>query len=137
MLLTHKHRPKRKTTRRRRRVDGRTLEARRYRQLVAQFTAEIGSPLSAIEETMVSQAAALIVKSEAIQTAIVAGEDADADQAIRLSSESRRLLEGLRAKAAKNKPTGGPTLAEYLATKYGSAATEGTDEDDLAEADEA
>jgi hypothetical protein len=101
MLLTHKHRPKRKTTRRRRRVDWRTLEGRRYRQLVAQFTAEVGTPLTAIEETMISQAAALVVKSEAIQTAIVAGEDADADQAIRLSSESRRLLEGLRPKTAK------------------------------------
>jgi hypothetical protein len=98
------------------RVDGRTLPAERYRALLEEFEAEIGGSLSAIDRAMLAQAAALVVRSEAIQADIVAGKAPDTDEAVRLASESRRILASLRAKA-KAKPAG-PTLQEYLAANY-------------------
>jgi hypothetical protein len=122
MLLTHRFKPKRKTTRLRPRVDGRTLEARRYRQLVRDLTAELGGSLSTIEAALIGQAAALVVKSEIIQAQVIAGESSDSDEAIRLASESRRLLDGLRSKA-KTKPAEN-ALQEYLDAHYGGANEE-------------
>jgi hypothetical protein len=82
MLLTPKDR---RRSRRGRHLlpDGRTLHMRRYKQLVRELTAEIGAPLTATEELLVGQAAALVVKAEAIQTMIVAGQAVDTDEAVR------------------------------------------------------
>jgi hypothetical protein len=63
------------------------LLGRRYKQLLATFAAEIGGELTAIDMALLGQAAALVVRSEIIQTAIIAGESADTDEVIRLSSE--------------------------------------------------
>jgi hypothetical protein len=56
------------------RVDGRTLPAKRYRELLEQLEAEVGGALSAIDKALLAQAAALIVRSEAIQAQIVGGQ---------------------------------------------------------------
>jgi len=105
------------------RVDGRLLAARRYRTLVETFEAELGAgPLSAVDREMVRQAAAIALRAEELQTAIVAGHDVDTDDVVRLSSECRRILAGLKAKADKSKPTG-PTFQEFVS----SLAAEGTD----------
>ena len=104
------------------RVDLRSAAARRYRHLIATFTAEIGGNPTELERGLIKQAAALTLKSEDLQAAIVAGQDgADPDAIIRLSSEIRRILTTLKGKAERAKPTG-PTLAEYVAANYGSAA---------------
>lgn len=94
MLLATKRRPRRDSGNALPRPDGRTLPARRYRQLLREFEAELGGNLSAIDKALLGQAAALVVRSEAIQTAIVAGHAADTDEAVRLASESRRILRG-------------------------------------------
>jgi hypothetical protein len=113
------------------RPDGRTLAVRRFRELQRQFEHELG-PLSVVDKVLVDQAVALIVKAESIQTAIVRGEVADADAAIRLLSESRRVLASLKSKAAQNKPAG-PTLADYLAQRAAQADEEDTsDESEVA-----
>jgi hypothetical protein len=96
------------------RPDGRTLQVKRYHELIRDFTADIGAPLSSLDEALLGQAAALIVKAELIQTAIVSGQDADVDDAVRLASESRRILEGIKAKSAKAKPPA-PTIHDLLA----------------------
>lgn len=101
------------------RPDGRTLHARRYKQLLREFSAEIGAPLSAIDEALIGQAAALVVKAEVLQTEIVAGRASDSDEIVRLASESRRILESLKSRSVKNKPTG-PSLADHLRAKYGA-----------------
>jgi hypothetical protein len=122
MLLATKRRPRRESGAELPRPDGRTLAAKRYRQLVDQFTAEIGAPLSAIEGALVGQAAALVVRSEIIQTVIIAGQATDTDEAVRLASESRRILNSLRARAAaKNKPPPPTSLHELLAREEGQA----------------
>jgi hypothetical protein len=97
------------------RPDGRTVSSRRWRTLIKDFTDELGGgPLSALDRSLVEQAAALSLRVELVQVAIISGACTDPDEIIRLSGEHRRLLTTLRAKAVKNKPAG-PTLEDLFA----------------------
>ena len=60
--------------------------------MVRQFEAEIGAPLLPMDEVLLGQAAGLVVCSEEMQSAIVAGQEVDMDEVVRLASESRRIL---------------------------------------------
>ncbi len=97
------------------RVDGRSAAARRFRDLVAELTAEAGGTegLSAAERNAIRQAAAVMLRAEQLQADIVRGVATDDDTLIRLSSEARRLLASLRKRQRKR----GPSLDEYLASK--------------------
>jgi hypothetical protein len=86
-------------------VDLRTVAGRRYRYLVSAYSNEIGGELTEAERATVRQAASLQLRLEQLQARIVRGDDVSADEAIRLSSEHRRLLSLLRGKAEANKPT--------------------------------
>ena len=102
-------------------ADGRTRSFRRFRALVSAFEQELGPNLTEPDKALVRQVSSLQLRIEQMQCAIVAGRnDVSADEIIRLSSEHRRLLTTLRGKAAK-KPAG-PTLKDYLATRYGASA---------------
>jgi hypothetical protein len=114
MLLATKRRPRRETGNAMPRPDRRTVAGRRYFELLRDFETEIGGAPSAIDKALLGQAAALVVRSEAIQTAIVAGQTADTDEAVRLASESRRILNSLKAKADKAKPAT-PTIHDLVA----------------------
>jgi hypothetical protein len=94
--------------------DGRSRTARRFRRLSDEFAAEIGGSLTSIEKTLVSQAVGLLIRSEQIGADIVAGKSAAVDEAIRLASESRRILASLKARADANKPPPPKSLAELL-----------------------
>jgi hypothetical protein len=94
--------------------DGRSRSARRFRRLCERFGSEIGGTLSAFDQELVSQAAALALRAEQIREAIVAGHEINADEAIRLASECRRILAALMAKADKAKPAA-PTLHDLVA----------------------
>jgi hypothetical protein len=102
--------------------DGRSRTARRFRRLSDEFAAEIGGPLSSIERSLVAQAVGLLIRSEQFTADIVAGEAIDSGEAIRLASESRRILVALKAKAAKAKPTGDAALKAFLANLAASDA---------------
>jgi hypothetical protein len=104
------------------RCDARTRSSRRYRVLLDELSAEVGGQLSAIDRELVAQAAGLALRAEQIRESIVAGVSVDADEAIRLTSECRRILLRLKSKAAKNKPAG-PTLADYMAQKAAEKIT--------------
>jgi hypothetical protein len=105
-----------------RNVDGRALPARLFRGLVKAFAAEIGGELSATDRELVKTAAALAVRAEGIQAKIIAGEAVDGNEAIRLASESRRILASLKAKASQAKSSGATALQEFLAAKAAAAA---------------
>jgi hypothetical protein len=138
MLLTTKRRPRRESGISLPRPDGRTVSVRRYNQLVRDFEIELGGgPLSTIDMALLGQAAALVVRSEAIQTAIVAGREADTDEAVRLASESRRILASLTTRAAKAKPAGHDPLAAHLKSKYGVGRDADLADDDIVEEQEA
>jgi len=105
------------------RVDGRTLAARRYRRLVAAYSRELGLELTEPDKALVGQIASLQLRIEQLQSAIVAGHDVSTDELIRLSSEHRRLLTGLRGRAEKNMPAA-PSLAEFLAQRAAQSEEE-------------
>jgi hypothetical protein len=105
------------------RADGRTIASRRFRELVESFEQELGGKLSPVEQSLVRQAASLTLASERMQADVVAGVQIHADAMVRVSSEARRILGLLRAKAAKNKTAGPDLLQQYLATKAAQAAS--------------
>jgi hypothetical protein len=96
-------------------LDGRTREARRYYrlgdELAAGLEADLGRPLTPSERIEVAQAVKLLVLSQA---------ESNVSTAIRLSSEARRLLEGIKPKVAKGKPKGDVALKAYVAERYGA-----------------
>jgi hypothetical protein len=94
-------------------IDMRSPTARRYRDLVTAFKAEIGGDLSEPEMAMVKTAASLSLSAELMQADIVNGKPSNTDDLIRLASEIRRILDAIAGKAGKRKA--GPTLSQYLA----------------------
>lgn len=105
------------------RVDQRTIPAMRYRALLDSYTSELGGNPSEADKALIQQIAAMQLRIEQMQAAIVEGRDVDPDQIIRLSSEHRRLLTTLRGKASKRKPDAPTALAEYLAQRAKAAET--------------
>lgn len=103
------------------RFDGRTVAARRFRDLVDTFTAELRSGLTEADKALVKQAANLVLASEKMQDDVVAGATVDPDALVRVSSEARRILGLLRSKAVKNKPPAGPTLDDLFAAEEARA----------------
>ena len=96
------------------RIDLRTVSAMRYWALLDSYGGELGERLSEPEKALVQQIAAMQIRIEQLQAAIVEGRDVDADQIIRLSSEHRRLLNTLRAKAGQRQPDG-PSVEDLFA----------------------
>jgi hypothetical protein len=98
-----------------RNVDGRTRAARRYRDICIALADDLGGQdkLSEPTKILVRQAAALTVQTEALQSKIVAGEDVDTEQLVRLSNVQSRTLARLGLKKAQ--APRGPTLAELMA----------------------
>jgi hypothetical protein len=106
------------------RADGRTVRSRRFRDLVESYSAMFGGELTEAERSLVQQAAAVQIQCEELQRTLVEGGDIDSDLLIRLSSEHRRLLAGLGAKAVKNKPAAAPSLDELFAVDADEAGAE-------------
>jgi hypothetical protein len=102
-------------------IDGRSATARRFRDLIADYAREHGgnAALSTAELGMVRQAAAITLRAEQLQAAIVRGEPVLADELIRLSSEARRILSSLRRQHSRKTPL---SLREHLAGVGSSAA---------------
>ena|SRR5215210_3505446 len=95
-------------------VDGRSASGRRFRDLIRDFAEPFGGlkTLREGDRVLVKQAAALALRAESMQAAIVNGEAVDHNALIRLSSEARRILESIRRKSEKPKA---PTLHDYIA----------------------
>jgi hypothetical protein len=110
--------------------DERSAGARRFRDLIAAYSAGLGE-LNEFDFALVRQAAALTLKSEQMQAALAAGADVDPDALIRLAGESRRSLAAVSAKAIDRKPAS-QTLQEYLAAKH-AATLQSDDGDDEGE----
>jgi hypothetical protein len=96
-------------------IDGRSADARRYRDLIVELVREHGgeSALSISGLAMVRQAASLMLRCEQEQARVVRGEPVNEDALVRLSSEARRILSALRRRTAKRERN--VDLAAYLA----------------------
>jgi hypothetical protein len=101
-------------------VDGRTKAARRFRDLIDAFTAEIGGgDLSEADKALVRACASLAQRCEVMQADSVSGKAVDDEQLVRISNVLARTLAQLQARANKAKPK--PSMADYLAKTYGGA----------------
>jgi hypothetical protein len=107
-------------------ADERSAGARRFRDLVAAFSADLGDDLSEADMAMVRTAAGLTLKSELLQADLAAGIPVNAEILVKLAGTSRRALAAISAKAIDRKP-GGMTLADHLARR---AATLQSDDED-------
>src|SRR5271155_4684274 len=69
-------------------VDGRSMVARRYRDVAIALADDLGGQnrLSEPSKILVRQAAAMTVQVESLQSKIVAGEDVNLEQLTRLSN---------------------------------------------------
>ena len=96
-------------------VDGRSMVARRYRDVAIALADDLGGQdrLSEPSKILVRQAAAMTVQVEGLQSKIVSGEDVDIEQLTRLSNVLGRTLQRLGLKKLRAKPTS--PLAEHFA----------------------
>lgn len=102
-------------------VDGRSASARRFRDLVHSFEADIGGNLSEAERGLIRQAAALQLRAEQMQSALVRGEPVNDDDLVRVAGAAKRLLGTLRTKAEKKQPPA-PNLTDLLHRKASEKA---------------
>jgi hypothetical protein len=103
-------------------VDGRTVVARRYRDVAIALADDLGgqSELGEPTKILIRQAAALTVQVETLQSKIVAGKDVNLEQLTRLSNVLGRTLQRLGLKKPRPKPTS--PLAEHFARPPGAGA---------------
>lgn len=87
-------------------LDGRSAEARRYRDLAMSFADDLGGAgkLTEAQRTLIAQAATLQVQSERVQAAVLRGEVIDVEQLTRLANASMRILSrlGLKRKVVQS-----------------------------------
>jgi hypothetical protein len=103
----------------------RTTLARRRRlnALVRELARDLGFELTAVtlaERGVLHQCATLMLQVEVAQDALVRGAVVDPDTTIRLSSEARRLLAGLRKRAGK--PEGPPSARPWSPLRHALSA---------------
>src|SRR5277367_6473666 len=81
-------------------VDGRSVEARRYRDITMALADDLGgaSHLTTAQGALVRQAAAMIVQSEKLQGEVLRGEVVDCEQLTRLANAATRILSRLGLK---------------------------------------
>src|ERR1700721_2351979 len=96
-------------------VDGRSMVARRYRDVAIALADDLGGQdrLSEPSKILVRQAAAMTVQVESLQSKIVAGEGVNLEQLTRLSNVLGRTLQRLGLKRPRARPTG--VLAAHFA----------------------
>lgn len=100
-----------------RNVDGRSVESRRYRDLVLAFVDDLGGPdrASEADKALARQAAGAVVASEQLQSKIIAGEAVDMEQATRMQNAANRFLQNLRSRTKSNRPKPASPLAAHFA----------------------
>src|ERR1700689_4733151 len=97
--------------------DGNSAWSRRYRDLVAAHSSDLGGAdtLSAAQSSLVRRASAIEVELEQMEGALSKGEAVDLDTFTRATSHLRRLHESLGIERKARDVT--PSLASYLASK--------------------
>ncbi len=103
-------------------VDGNTAQARRYRDLVENLSAEIGGPLGEAEQLQVRNAATLQLHAEELTARLVRGEAVDAEAITRAANGATRALAALKRAAKPGGPKGGSALQDYLSRNATVAA---------------
>lgn len=100
-------------------LDGRSALARRYRDLVAEFTSDIGGNPSEAEKQLIRRAASLSTWCEAQEVRLASGEDIEIGPLTTAANSLRRILQDIGLERRSRDVT--PTLSSYLASNYGEA----------------
>ncbi len=100
-------------------VDGRTLAARRYRDLFHSFVSDLGGMdiTSEAQRQLARHCATMSCQAEVMEAEFIAGDDTDWDQYLHLVGTLSRALSrlGIERKALD---VTGPTLDEYINGEY-------------------
>lgn len=96
-------------------VDGRTSLARRYRDILGQLVADLGSDLTEAQAQIARRAVTLAVWSEQAEAAMAAGEPLDIAAYATAANSLRRLLADLGLERRMRDVS--PTLDEYLRSR--------------------
>jgi hypothetical protein len=90
----------------RRKVDGRSAEARRFRRRFLDLAGDLGgeSSLTEAERALVRQAAVMTIRADEAQATLLAGERVETDELVRLSNACARLLSALGVQRRKRQP---------------------------------
>jgi len=99
-------------------VDGRSLMARRFREIVTRVEADLGGDLTEAQKHLLARAATLAVWAEARETDLANGQEFDAAQYSAVANAQRRLLTDLGLERRARDVT--PSLPDYLARKRAS-----------------
>jgi hypothetical protein len=96
-------------------LDGRSAEARRYRDLAMSFADDLGGAdkLTEAQRTLIAQAATLQVQSERVQATVLRGEVVNVEQLTRLANATSRILTQLGLRRERRDT--GPSLADIIA----------------------
>jgi hypothetical protein len=96
-------------------VDGRTVSARRFRDLVCDFAAPLGGfdNLSEADAVLVREVAAKTIEAEVLQAKLANGEATDSNSSVRVGNVLSRLLAQLERRRRALAPKS-PTLADIL-----------------------
>jgi hypothetical protein len=96
-------------------VDGRTAEARRFKDVAVSLADDLGgaAALTEAQRALVKQAASLVVQSESLQGAMLRGEAISDEQMTRVANALGRTLNRLGLKRAPAKREAS-TLADHF-----------------------
>ena len=96
-------------------VDGRSMMARRFREITAGIENDLGGDLTEAQRHLVARAATLACWCEERESELAQGQDFDALQYSTVSNALRRLLSDLGLQRVARDVT--PDLASYIAGK--------------------
>lgn len=96
-------------------VDGRSLMARRFREIVTSIGSDLGGDLTEAQRHLIARAATLAIWCEEREGELGEGKDFDASQYATIANALRRLLCDLGLERRMRDVT--PTLDQYLAGK--------------------
>ncbi|MEA1619647.1 hypothetical protein SOQ14_12035 [Erythrobacter sp. T5W1-R] len=96
-------------------VDGRSLVARRFREIYLNIESDLGGDLSEAQRHLIARAATLALWCEERETELAAGGEFDAGAYATISNALRRLLSDLGLERRMKDAT--PTLAQFLADR--------------------
>jgi hypothetical protein len=96
-------------------VDGRSLTARRFREISAAMAADLGGDLTEAQRHLVARAATLACWCEEREAELARGGEFDVGQYSTVTNTLRRLLSDLGIERRARDVT--PSLADYLARR--------------------
>lgn len=101
-------------------VDGRSVVFRRYREILAQLTSDMGGDPSEAQQQIARRAAMLAIWCEGEDTKAAKGQAIDIGAYTTASNSLRRLLESIGLERRARNVT--PTIKEYMARKAAEKA---------------